>query len=163
VSGLEVPWALAFLPRGDVLVTERPGRLRLIRGGKLVARPVAEVPVSARSEGGLLGMALARDFDRSCRPAAPPSTRERPYPPGEGASSSAPSVRATFTVWCSSPGAPRGSRGTRSTSKGTRRGGSVASVTWSSGPDGALWLTTSNCDGRGRCPPDKDRIVRVLR
>jgi aldose sugar dehydrogenase len=67
VSGLEVPWALAFLPGGDFLVTERPGRLRLVRGGKLVAKPVAEVPVSARSEGGLLGMALAPDFERSRR------------------------------------------------------------------------------------------------
>jgi glucose/arabinose dehydrogenase len=31
------------------------------------------------------------------------------------------------------------------------------------GPDGAPWLTTSNCDGRGSCPPEKDRIVRVVR
>src|SRR5690606_4905436 len=30
------------------------------------------------------------------------------------------------------------------------------------GPDGHLYLTTSNCDGRGRCPPEKDRIVRVV-
>lgn len=67
VSGLEVPWAIAFLPGGDLLVTERPGRLRLVRGGKLVEKPVAEVAVSARSEGGLLGLALAPDFARSRR------------------------------------------------------------------------------------------------
>jgi aldose sugar dehydrogenase len=35
VTGLEVPWGMAFLPGGDMLVTERPGRLRLIRGGQL--------------------------------------------------------------------------------------------------------------------------------
>jgi glucose/arabinose dehydrogenase len=77
VSGLEVPWALAFLPGGDFLVTERPGRVRLVRGGKLVPRPVAEVPVSARSEGGLLGMALAPDFGRSRRFFLYFTTRER--------------------------------------------------------------------------------------
>jgi glucose/arabinose dehydrogenase len=64
-SGLEVPWGLAFLPGGDVLVTERPGRVRLLRGGRLEERPVLEVPVSARSEGGLLGIALAPDFATS--------------------------------------------------------------------------------------------------
>src|SRR5439155_16115138 len=34
VSGLEVPWSFAFLPGGDVLVSERPGRVRLLRGGQ---------------------------------------------------------------------------------------------------------------------------------
>src|SRR2546428_2740701 len=40
VSGLEVPWSFAFLPGGDVLVSERPGRVRLLQGGKLLAPPV---------------------------------------------------------------------------------------------------------------------------
>jgi len=30
------------------------------------------------------------------------------------------------------------------------------------GPDGALWVTTSNCDGRGTCPPEKDVVVRIV-
>ena len=30
------------------------------------------------------------------------------------------------------------------------------------GPDGALWVTTSNCDGRGTCPAEKDAIVRIV-
>lgn len=66
-TGLEVPWALAFLPDGDVLVTERPGRLRLIHDGKLVEAPVATIPVTSKrgNEGGLLGMALAPDFETS--------------------------------------------------------------------------------------------------
>src|SRR4051812_24570983 len=37
VSGLEVPWGIAFLPGGDWLVTERPGRVRLIRDGAIAA------------------------------------------------------------------------------------------------------------------------------
>ena len=49
--------ALAFLPGGDALVTERPGRIRLLRGGVLEATPVATVPVLAEGEGGLLGIA----------------------------------------------------------------------------------------------------------
>jgi len=65
VSGLEVPWGIAFLPGGDMLVTERPGRIRLIRGGKLLADPVAKVGASARAEGGLLGIALHPDFARN--------------------------------------------------------------------------------------------------
>lgn len=63
-EGLEVPWGLAFLPGGrDVLVTERPGRVRLIRDGALVAEPVATVPLgNIGTEGGLLGIALHPDF-----------------------------------------------------------------------------------------------------
>lgn len=61
-SGLEVPWGIAFLPGGDALVTERPGRLRLLRGGALEPDPVATVDVAARGEGGLLGVAIDPDF-----------------------------------------------------------------------------------------------------
>jgi glucose/arabinose dehydrogenase len=52
--GLEQPWSIAFLPGGDMLVTERPGRLRLIRGGELEPTPVTGVP-TVRS-GGLQGL-----------------------------------------------------------------------------------------------------------
>jgi glucose/arabinose dehydrogenase len=69
VIGLEVPWGIAFLPRGDALVTERPGRVRLVRamparkGGDSV-RPevVATIAVDATEEGGLLGIALHPRF-----------------------------------------------------------------------------------------------------
>ncbi len=57
-GGLEVPWALAFLPGGDLLVTERPGRIRLVRDGELAAEPVAELEVAGVGEAGLLGLAL---------------------------------------------------------------------------------------------------------
>lgn len=66
VEGLENPWSLAFLPGGDMLVTERPGRLRLIRDGALVDAPVSGVPeVLALSQGGLLEVAPAPDFETS--------------------------------------------------------------------------------------------------
>ena len=67
-QGLEVPWGVAFLPSGDMLVTERPGRLRLLRGGQLVSTPVLEVDVAEIPftffgyEGGLLGVLLHPDF-----------------------------------------------------------------------------------------------------
>jgi glucose/arabinose dehydrogenase len=65
-EGLEHPWGMAFLPGGDILVTERPGRLRLIRGGARVPEPVAGVPeVWAREQGGLMDVALHPDFARN--------------------------------------------------------------------------------------------------
>jgi glucose/arabinose dehydrogenase len=48
--GLEQPWSIAFLPGGDMLVTERPGRLRLIKNGVLDPNPVRGVP-TVRSRG----------------------------------------------------------------------------------------------------------------
>ena len=61
-SGLEHPWSLAFLPDGAMLVTERPGRLRIVRDGKL-SEPIANVPeVFAQSQGGLFDVALHPDF-----------------------------------------------------------------------------------------------------
>ncbi|ABC80285.1 PQQ-dependent sugar dehydrogenase [Anaeromyxobacter dehalogenans] len=64
-SGLEVPWGLAFLPGGDVLVTERPGRVRLVRGGRLQPEPVATVEIAPGGEGGLLGIAADPRFDEN--------------------------------------------------------------------------------------------------
>lgn len=66
VDGLEHPWALAFLPNGDILVTERPGRVRLVRGGELLADPLQGAPeVWVGNQGGMLDIALAPDFSRS--------------------------------------------------------------------------------------------------
>jgi aldose sugar dehydrogenase len=63
-EGLEHPWALAFLPGGDMLVSERPGRLRLIREGELLPDPVPGGPeVAASGQGGLLDLALHPDFE----------------------------------------------------------------------------------------------------
>jgi glucose/arabinose dehydrogenase len=65
-SGLEAPWEIGFLPNGGALVTERPGRVRLLtRGGALRRRPVTRVPASAIGEGGLLGLAIDPAFARN--------------------------------------------------------------------------------------------------
>lgn len=63
VTGLDHPWGLAFLPDGKMLVTERPGRIRLAtRDGRLSA-PLAGVPeVYAKGQGGMLDIALDRNF-----------------------------------------------------------------------------------------------------
>src|SRR5512145_914131 len=63
--GLEHPWALALLPDGGMLVTERPGQLRHIGADGKVSAPLAGVPeVFARGQGGLLDVALSPDFAR---------------------------------------------------------------------------------------------------
>ncbi len=62
-KGLSHPWSIAFLPGGDILVTERPGRLRVIRNGVLDPHPVAGIPeVRAVDLGGLMDLALHPRF-----------------------------------------------------------------------------------------------------
>ena len=64
--GLVHPWALAFLPDGRMLVTERPGRIRIVGKDGTLSPPLAGVPaVYARSQGGLLDIALDRDFAKN--------------------------------------------------------------------------------------------------
>ena len=62
VNGLEVPWGIAFLPNGDMLVTERAGQVRLVQNGQLQASPVVTIPATEQGEGGLLGIALHPNF-----------------------------------------------------------------------------------------------------
>ncbi len=62
VRGLEVPWGIAFLSSREMLVTERPGRVRLVRDFTLVPEPVATIDVVDEAEGGLLGIALHPEF-----------------------------------------------------------------------------------------------------
>ncbi|KAA1171956.1 PQQ-dependent sugar dehydrogenase [Marinobacter salinexigens] len=62
--GLEHPWSLAFLPDGDILVTEREGRLRRIHQNQLVKAPVAGLPdLVVSGQGGLLDLQLHPDFE----------------------------------------------------------------------------------------------------
>ena len=76
ISGLEAPWSLVFLPDGRALVSERPGRIRLIRNGRLEETPYAVFETTrgasgvgdfflnlfARGEGGLMGLAVHPHF-----------------------------------------------------------------------------------------------------
>ena len=62
-TGLEHPWGMAFLPNEDILITERAGRLRILRDGALDPEPIQGVPeVYASGQGGLLDVALDPDF-----------------------------------------------------------------------------------------------------
>ena len=65
-EGLSHPWAMAWLPNGDILITERPGRLRIIRNGVLDPKPIEGVPeVDTNTLGGLLDIALHPDFENN--------------------------------------------------------------------------------------------------
>ena len=65
-TGLEHPWAVAFLPDGRFLVSERPGRLRIVAADGRVGAPLGGVPdVVAAGQGGLLDVALDSAFERN--------------------------------------------------------------------------------------------------
>ena len=65
-KGLNQPWSMAFLPDGGILITERPGRLRLVRNGVLDPNPVAGVPkVQAQGLAGLMDLALHPRFSEN--------------------------------------------------------------------------------------------------
>ncbi|ARC36394.1 PQQ-dependent sugar dehydrogenase [Paracoccus yeei] len=67
IRGLDSPWGLALLPDGAWLITEKPGRMRLFADGAL-SEPLKGLPkVDARSQGGLLDVAVAPDFAQSRR------------------------------------------------------------------------------------------------
>ena len=91
-DGLVNPWSIAFLPGGDMLVTEKPGRLRIIRNGALVPTPVAGVPqVLAQGQGGLLDVIPHPDFATNRLIYL---SFSKPYADGEGATTAV--VRGRF-------------------------------------------------------------------
>jgi glucose/arabinose dehydrogenase len=66
VEGLEHPWSMAFMPDGRILVTERPGRLRIIENERLIDTPVSSLPeIAARGQGGLLDIILHPDYEKN--------------------------------------------------------------------------------------------------
>ena len=65
-EGLEHPWGVAFLPDGRALVTERPGRLRIVGADGQLSAPLAGVPaVSANGQGGLLDVQIDPEFAKN--------------------------------------------------------------------------------------------------
>ncbi|PSF10706.1 glucose dehydrogenase [Marinobacter fuscus] len=63
-EGLEHPWSLAFLPEGDLLITEREGRLRLVKNGQLLTKPISGLPnLVVSGQGGLLDVLLHPNFE----------------------------------------------------------------------------------------------------
>jgi glucose/arabinose dehydrogenase len=65
-TDLEVPWSLVFEPNGNVLIAERPGRIRLLSGGSLRPEPLLDLKLERSiGEGGLMGLALHPDYSRN--------------------------------------------------------------------------------------------------
>ena len=67
-SGLVRPWGISFMPDGRMLVTELPGRIRIVESDGTLGEPLAGLPeVKVRNQGGLLDVVLAPDFETSQR------------------------------------------------------------------------------------------------
>lgn len=66
-NGLDHPWSFAFLPGGDILITERAGNLRIVRGGKLEKEPIKGLPkdIFVSGQGGVLDVALHPKFAKN--------------------------------------------------------------------------------------------------
>jgi len=65
-EGFEIPWAIAFLPDGRFLVTERPGRVRIMEANGRVGPPVENIPASVHhGQGGMMEVALHPDFEKN--------------------------------------------------------------------------------------------------
>lgn len=63
ITNVEIPWALAFAPDGRLFFTERPGRVRIVQNGQLLAQPALTISDALEfGEGGVLGIALHPDF-----------------------------------------------------------------------------------------------------
>jgi len=65
VTGLETPWAIDFAPDGRIFITERPGRIRIVKNGQLLDEPWTTIDVAPGGESGLLGLALDPEFQNN--------------------------------------------------------------------------------------------------
>ena len=110
---LETPWGLAFLPDGRLLITERPGRLRIVQNGTLLPEPVKGTPkVWEKQDGGLLDVEVHPDYARNgwiylsyaetlpgyVAPPPPPPAATDTQPPGAGRGRGGPPDPPSMTV-----------------------------------------------------------------
>jgi aldose sugar dehydrogenase len=153
-DGLDHPWGLAFLPDGLLLVTERSGTMRLVKGGKL-SEPIGNVPeVWANGQGGLLDVALAPDFSTS-------NTIYFTYSqPGQGGAGTA---LASAKLAYSSDGAELEDVRTlvsmsKKTNKGQHFGSRIVIA-----PDGKLFVTMGERGQQKRAQDYKDHAGSILR
>ncbi len=65
-ENLEIPWAIDFIDENTALITERPGRLRIVKNGQLQAEPIRNIPeVLHEGQGGLLDVAVDPEYERN--------------------------------------------------------------------------------------------------
>jgi glucose/arabinose dehydrogenase len=65
VTGLETPWAIEFATDGRIFITERPGRVRIVKNGQLLDEPWTRIDIASGGESGLLGLALDPEFQNN--------------------------------------------------------------------------------------------------
>lgn len=168
-GGLANPWSIAFLPGGDMLVTERAGRLRIIRDGVLDPEPIAGVPeVRTTILGGLLDVLLHPDFEtnRLVYLSYSKATDEPSNAPVASAGGEAPAEARTSTTAVARARLDGESligleeifvASTRSVSP-TNFGGRMAF-----GRDGYLYLTVGERQEQERAQDPMDHAGKVLR
>lgn len=154
VTGLQQPWAIAFLPEGGLLITERDGRLLLLREGQ--KREISGVPrVVDEGQGGLLDVVLARDFATTRTLFLSYST---PMSGGAGTALASATLSADGSALQNVTTLFQMQRGS---GRGQHFGSRIVEAS-----DGTLFLTIGDRGSRGRAQePDRynGKIVRVNR
>jgi glucose/arabinose dehydrogenase len=167
---LQSPWSLVFLPDGDMLVTERPGRLRVIRDGELDPVPIGGLPyIAAPSISGLFGMALHPDFENN-RLIYFAYPKSRPWDRDEltlavararwDGGSSLDQVEDIFVAkdWYSSAIAGRNGR---CCGQGPANGSFGARIDF--GPDGTLYVTSGDRNWGEMAQDPQSHLGKILR
>ncbi len=156
-TGLDHPWAMAWLPDGRMLVTERPGRLRIVAEDGTLSAPLAGLPrVDARGQGGLLDVALSPTFAEDgliyCSYAEPrEGGNGTAVARGKLVSGASPRIEAVQVIWRMQP-----------TLDSTMHFGGRLAFS----PDGFLFITTgerSILPGRAQAQDLSSALGKVIR